>query len=277
MAQSLSEGFKTLCYRPAYRNCMKLTFDRQRATAYKSQSQKVRVLTEQWVDESIFCPNCGHLDINKYPNNQPVADFYCSNCKEDYELKSKQDGIGTKIVDGAYRTMIERLQDSNNPNLFLLNYNLQNFEVVNFLVIPKHFFIPDIIEKRKPLSQTARRAGWIGCNILLQSIPQTGKIFFIKNRGIEPKEKVLAEWQKTLFLREEKEISAKGWLMDIMVCVEKLGQKEFSLDEVYAFENELSRKHPENRHIKDKIRQQLQLLRDKGYLKFIKRGHYRRA
>lgn len=256
---------------------MKLTFDTQLAVAYKSRSQKVRVLTEHWVNESVFCPNCGHLDIDKYPNNQPVADFYCSNCKEDYELKSKQDGIGTKIVDGAYRTMIERLQDSNNPNFFLLNYNLQNFEVLNFLVIPKHFFIPDIIEKRKPLSQTARRAGWIGCNILVQSIPQTGKIFFVKNRGIEPKEKVLAEWQKTLFLREEKEISAKGWLMDIMICVEKLGQKEFSLDEVYAFENELSRKHPENHHIEDKIRQQLQVLRDKGYLEFIKRGHYRLA
>jgi len=254
---------------------MKLTFDTQLAFAYKSQSQRARILTEQWVNESIFCPNCGHLHIDKYPNNQPVADFFCSNCKEDYELKSKQDGIGAKIVDGAYRTMIERLQDSNNPNFFLLNYNLQNLEVMNLFVIPKHFFIPDIIEKRKPLSQTARRAGWIGCNILLQSIPQTGKIFFVKNRGIEPKEKVLAEWQKTLFLREEKEVSAKGWLMDIMVCVEKLGQKEFFLDDVYAFESELSRKHPENRHIKDKIRQQLQVLRDRGYLRFIKPGHYR--
>ncbi len=254
---------------------MKLIFDTQLAFGYKSQSQRARVLTEKWVNESVFCPNCGHLHIDKYPNNQPVADFYCSNCKEDYELKSKQDGIGARIVDGAYRTMIERLQDNNNPNFFLLNYNLQNLEVVNFFVIPKHFFIPDIIEKRKPLSRTARRAGWVGCNILLQSIPQNGKIFFVKNRGIEPKKKVLAEWQKTLFLREEKEVSARGWLMDIMMCVEKLGQDEFSLDEVYAFENELSKKHPENRHIKDKIRQQLQLLRDSGYLRFMKRGHYR--
>ena len=165
---------------------MKLAFDLQLANNYKNQSQKARVLTEQWVDNSVFCPNCGQLKIDKYPNNQSVADFYCSNCKEDYELKSKQDGIGTRIVDGAYRTMIERLQSSNNPNFFLLNYDLQNFEVRNFLVIPKHFFIPEIIEKRKPLALTARRAGWIGCNILLQSIPQTGKIFFIKDKKIRP-------------------------------------------------------------------------------------------
>jgi len=149
---------------------MKLTFDEKLAENYKNVSQKVRVLTEQWVDNSVFCPNCGHLNIDKYPNNQPVADFYCSNCREDYELKSKQNAIGTKIVDGAYRTMLERLTSSNNPNFFLLNYDLANLEVINFLVIPKHFFVPTIIEKRKPLVPTARRAGWIGCNIVLKSI-----------------------------------------------------------------------------------------------------------
>lgn len=254
---------------------MKLFFDVSIANEYKSPSQRARVLTENWVDREIFCPNCGQLNIDKYENNRPVADFYCSNCKEEYELKSKQTGIGTKIVDGAYHTMIERLQDSNNPNFFFLNYDLKNFEVKNFLVIPKQFFIPEIIEKRKPLSTTARRAGWTGCNILLKSIPQTGKIFFIRNNQIEPKEKVLAKWQKTLFLREEKEIKAKGWLLDIMMCVDKLGHEDFTLDKVYAFEFALSAKHPDNHHIKEKIRQQLQILRNKGYLEFTRRGNYR--
>ena len=254
---------------------MKLNFDEQLATNYKSSSQKVRVLTEQWVDNSIFCPNCGRLDIDKYPNNKPVADFYCSNCREDYELKSKQSTIGAKIVDGAYRTMLERLSGSNNPNLFLLNYDLLNLEVTNFLVIPKHFFVPEIIEKRRPLAATARRAGWTGCNILLRSIPQTGKIFFIRNKRIVAKEKVLAEWQKTIFLREEKRISIKSWLIDTMRCIEKLGKNEFSLEDMYAFEKELSKLHPENKHLKDKIRQQLQVLRDKGYVEFIRRGNYR--
>lgn len=251
-----------------------LLLDQKIADRYKSQSQKIRVLTENWVNNQIFCPNCGQLKIDKFSNNKPVADFICLNCKEEYELKSKKDFIGLKIVDGAYRTMIERLSESNNPNFFLLSYDLINFEIINFLVIPKHFFMPAIIEKRKPLSETARRAGWVGCNILLQGIPQSGKIFFIKNREIEPKEKVISEWQKTLFLRQEKEISAKGWLLDIMNCVERYRGKEFSLRALYIFENELSRKHPENKHIKDKIRQQLQILRDKGYLEFIAKGKY---
>jgi len=254
---------------------MKLTFNTKLAEDYRSPSQKARILTEAWVGDSIFCPNCGYIDLGKYENNKPVGDFYCQNCNEDYELKSKRDSMGNKIVDGAYHTMLDRLASSSNPNFFLLNYNLVSLEVVNFLVIPKHFFVPKIIEKRKPLTSTARRAGWIGCNILLQGIPSTGKIFFVKNKQVKPKEKVLAEWKKTLFLREEKEVSTKGWMLDVMRCVERLARKEFSLDDIYMFESELSKLYPENKHIKDKMRQQLQVLRDKGYLEFLGKGIYR--
>jgi len=253
---------------------MQLKFNTKLSEKYKSNSQKARVLTENWVDDFAYCPNCGYIDLEKYKNNKPVADFYCLNCKEDYELKGKQDGVGTKIIDGAYRTMIERLQSSNNPNFFLLNYDLHNFEVRDFFVIPKHFFVPEIIEKRKPLSSIARRTGWIGCNILLNNIPQTGKIFFIRNKQIVSKKEVLIGWKKTLFLKEEKEILVKGWLIDIMRCIEKLKKQKFKLEDMYAFEKELTILHPENKHVKDKIRQQLQYLRNKGFIKFISRGYY---
>lgn len=252
---------------------MKLTFDENLVTNYKSASQKARILTEHWVDNYVYCPNCGHI-IDKYPNNRPVADFLCQNCREDYELKSKQNFIGSKIVDGAYQKMIKRLQAINNPNLFLLNYDLKDLSVLNFFVIPKHFFIPKIIEKRKPLTETACRAGWIGCNILLKNIPEIGKIYYVKNGIIKSKEKVLTEWRKTLFLREEKNFVEKGWLLDIMRCIEKLERQKFSLNDIYFFEKELKLLYPDNHHIKDKIRQQLQVLRDKGYLEFVGNGNY---
>ncbi|MCQ9206214.1 MAG: restriction endonuclease [Omnitrophica bacterium] len=253
---------------------MQLAFDILIANRYKSQPQRIRVLTENWVKDEIFCPNCGNI-ISCYENNRPVADFYCTNCHEDYELKSKKNPMGKKIVDGAYKTMIERLQSANNPNFFFLNYNIQNYETLNFLVIPKHFFTPTIIEKRKPLSQNARRAGWIGCNILLQNIPQSGKIFYVKNGKIENKKSVIEKWHRTLFLRESKRADLKGWILDIMNCIDKIGKREFSLNDVYTFEKLLKQKHPNNKHVKDKIRQQLQFLRDKGYLDFVARGKYR--
>ena len=252
---------------------MQINLNRKTAEIYTSNSQKVRVMTEAWVDNEIFCPNCGN-NITSYENNRPVADFHCSNCKEEYELKSKKESIGNKIVDGAYHTMIERLHETNNPNFFLLNYDLHNFEVINFLVIPKHFFTPEIIEKRNPLAPTARRAGWVGCNILLQNIPHSGKIFYIKNKQLEPKNRILKTWNKTLFLRESKKVDLKGWTLDIMNCIDKLGKKKFTLDDLYAFENSLAQKYQKNKHIKEKIRQQIQFLRDKGYLDFVSRGHY---
>jgi type II restriction enzyme len=241
---------------------------------YNSNSQKIRVLTESWVNKYIYCPSCGN-SIDKYENNKPVADFYCSKCNEDYELKSKKDKIDKKIVDGAYASMIERLQSDSNPNFFFLTYDKNSFNIINFLVIPKHFFIPEIIEKRKPLSSTARRAGWVGCNILLDAIPQSGKIFYIKNGKEENKEKILDDWKKTSFLRYTNDFKSKGWLLDIMHCIDKINKKDFSLNDIYVFEKYLKSKHPQNNNIKAKIRQQLQILRDRGFLTFENRGKYK--
>lgn len=196
-------------------------------------------------------------------------------CQEDYELKSKKDNIGKKIVDGAYSTMIQRLQSDSNPNFFFLNYDKNNLNVTNFIVIPKHFFIPEIIEKRKPLSPTARRSGWVGCNILLYKIPESGKIFYIKNGKEESKERILDDWNKTSFLKQSTNLQSKGWLLDILMCIDKINKSQFNLSDIYKFEKYLKMKHPENINIQAKIRQQLQVLRDKGYLTFVSRGRYK--
>ena len=62
-----------------------------------------------------------------------------------------------------------------------------------------------------------------------------------------------------------------------MRCVEGLGRAAFTLDEVYACEAELSALYPANRNVRPKIRQQLQVLRDQGYIAFLGRGRYRLA
>jgi type II restriction enzyme len=42
------------------------------------------------------------------------------------------------------------------------------------------------------------------------------------------------------------------------------------------FENHFKEKYPNNNFIKDKIRQQLQQLRDKGIIEFIGNGKYKK-
>ncbi|MGD0563108.1 MAG: DpnI domain-containing protein [Roseiarcus sp.] len=252
---------------------MKLGFEESRQAAYDSGSQKARVLTEAWASTQAFCPNCGAERLSKFQNNRPVADLYCANCNEEFELKSQKAKFGPRVLDGAYRTMRERLAAQNNPNLMLLNYSPAT-GVDNLLVVPKHFFVTEIIEERKPLGESARRAGWIGCNILLSRVPDAGKIYVVRDRIVLDRQSVLDQWRKTLFLREESAAS-RGWLLNVLKCVEDMGAREFDLDEVYAFETRLSGLYPMNRHVRQKIRQQLQVLRDRGYLEFLGRGRYR--
>lgn len=254
-------------------NALKLGFEEEQAV-YESPSQNIRAMTETWAKNWLFCPNCGNQTLDKLPNNRPAADLACPKCQEEFELKSQRAKFGKKVLDGAYDALIKRLASANNPNFFFLNYSSRALKVENLIVVPKHFFTTDIIEKRKPLSPTARRAGWTGCNILLDSVPNAGKIFIVKQSVPEPRDSVIASWQETLFLRKE-EPDARGWLLDVMRCVDNLEKPEFELAEVYAFENYLSAIYPNNSNVRPKIRQQLQRLRDVGYLDFISRGRYR--
>ncbi|MEW6413314.1 MAG: DpnI domain-containing protein [Candidatus Zixiibacteriota bacterium] len=253
---------------------MRTTFNLKLAKYYKSPSQQIRIMSEAWVASEVYCPGCG-LNVEQYEPGRPVADFFCAGCREDYELKSKKSKIGRKIIDGAFDSMMQRVGSDTAPNFFMLTYEPAVFEVTNLMVIPRHFFSHQIIEKRKPLAGTARRAGWVGCNICINRIPDSGKLYYIKQNKIIPKELVIRRFNKTAFLRESRNTESRGWLIDIMSCLDSLGKQEFSLQDVYKFESVLAAGHPSNKHIKDKIRQQLQVLRDRGYLEFVSPGRYR--
>ncbi|MEP7230785.1 MAG: DpnI domain-containing protein [Ginsengibacter sp.] len=254
---------------------MNLKFDLTLSNGYISNSQIARVLTESWVKQNVYCPSCGNNELDQFGNNSPVADFLCIECKSEYELKSKKDSFTTRIVDGAYRSMIERLNAENNPHFFFLHYSSKILEVLNFLVIPKHYFINDIIEKRPPLSSDAKRSGWVGCNILLTGIPDSGKIFFIRNGELINKKTVIETWAKTEFLVNQKKES-RGWIIEILKIIERIPSQEFKLKDVYMFEKYLKEKFPNNNFIRDKIRQQLQVLRNKGILEFKGYGNYKK-
>lgn len=254
---------------------MNLNFNTKLAIGYSSNSQIVRILTENWVKENSYCPCCGNLPLNEFKNNSPVADFYCNSCSEEFELKSKNGNLTNTITDGAYSTMIERINSNQNPNFFFLTYT-KKWTVNDFLIIPKQFFTPEIIIKRKPLAETARRAGWIGCNIDISKVAEAGRVFLVKQEKILNKSEVKDTFNKTLFLRD-KGSESKGWILDVLQSIDSINKNNFTLDEVYQFESKLKQKYPNNNFIKDKIRQQLQILRDKGIIEFTSRGNYKKV
>lgn len=243
-------------------------------TPFEGPTQNARVWTEHWVRNHLFCPNCGASRVRQFVGNRPVADFFCSDCREEYELKSQKGRFGPRVTDGAFRTMCERVASANNPSLILLNYDAVRRTVTNLFFVPKHFFVREVIQPRKPLAPTARRAGWIGCNILLSEIPDAGKIYVVRDGEQVSRSLVISRWRSTSFLREQSAI-ARGWLVEVMKAIDAVGRPEFALADIYSQEAQLETVYPDNRNVRPKIRQQLQVLRDRGYLDFLGRGRYR--
>lgn len=186
----------------------------------------------------------------------------------------KTDTFHRIIPNGSYHTIIDRITSLNNPHLFVMSY--YNLCVNNLILIPNFFFVPNVIIKRTPLGENARRAGWEGSNIDIRLIPSSAKIPIIRNSEVMPQPKVMAQFNylKTL---QTKSMSARGWMIDTMKCIDKIPNDVFQLSDIYQFENELRTKYPNNNFIKDKLRQQLQLLRDKGLIEFVSRGIYKKV
>jgi type II restriction enzyme len=141
------------------------------------------------------------------------------------------------------------------------------------MLIPSFLFNASAIQKRKPLAATARRAGWIGCNVLLSAIPDLGKLRIVEDGSITAPPTVRGKYQR---LRPLAHLAPKvrGWTLDVLRIVQSLNQREFMLADVYAYEEQLHAVHPDNRNIRPKIRQQLQVLRDFGMLAFQGKGRY---
>ncbi len=238
---------------------------------YKSKSQIARILSEKWFYKEMYCPICLNSKVKIFPNNNKVSDFVCENCKNEYQLKSSKKKFNKKIVDGNYNTMISFIEKNKTPNFTLLQYS-EDWIVKNLDLIPKFFINKNIIEKRKPLSSKAKRKGWIGCNILLEKIPESGKIKIIKNEKVIDKKIVNKKVRKVFFISYKKD---KSWISTILKIVEEQKQT-FTLKEMYKYKSYLKELFPENNNIKAKIRQQLQILRDNKIIEFKEKGVYKK-
>jgi hypothetical protein len=60
----------------------------------------------------------------------------------------------------------------------------------------------------------------------------------------------------------------------VLQLVNERSSAEFTIDDVYNYVDEFSTRFPRNRHVKEKLRQTLQRLRDDKLLLFHGGGHY---
>ena len=252
---------------------MELNCDLSAAVGYTSPLQISRVLSEAWFRRNGFCLACEREALEPTANNTKACDFVCGNCSGGYELKTFRRKPVKRLIDGAYGALISRLQNGVAPTLMLMERS-SGWNISGLTAIHPLFLTPDIVEKRKPLSSTARRAGWVGCNIRLDLMGNDATIDIIKGGVSRPRESVREQFRKFNRLQEVP-LERRGWMTLTLSVLRALRRSEFSLGEVYSREHFFSSVYPNNRNIRAKVRQQLQALRDLGYLEFCGAGTYR--
>ena len=277
------------------------------ATRFTSGSQRARVVTESWGESNLYCPNCSSPKLTWLEPGHPASDYSCPRCEFWFQLKSQKSRIGDSITDGAYAAMMNAIRHDELPSFYFMQYDLVTWSVRNLLLVPHFAFPPSAIIKRPPLSPTARRAGWIGCNFNLSRIPAEARIWLVtttaqSGAGVSPAQRArqrepfagsadagrrdacptliatpeeVREKFKRVKPLKNISITQRGWTLDVLNGVRSLGKKEFTNTDAYTLAGQLEQLHPDNRHVRDKIRQQLQVLRDAGLLIHVGSGVWR--
>ena len=236
-------------------------------------------MTEDWATKNPFCIACPSDRVLSEPANTPVRDYTCPCCGAAYQLKSKSAPFGRIVQNSAYGPKMAAIEEGRAPHYVFMQYSRITWSVTDLFVVPGHFISPAVIQQRRPLTTSARRAGWIGSNILLGRLPPEARVSVVSRGSARESGEVRDDWRQYAFLQSDRR-GRGGWGADTLLCVRTLqrgtGIREFTLQGFYArFKEDLASWHPANRHVEAKIRQQLQVLRDGGVLLFLGRGRYR--
>lgn len=145
---------------------------------WKSESRIIGEACEDYVKNKMKCIRCNNNNFEKYKKNEKSKDLICVSCNQKYQIKAKSathkkvDNIKSKkkfkTIGGDYSTTLNNINDK--IDYLIILYEKQSYTILNILYITNENINSNCIIPRKPLSSTAKRAGWQGCNILFDNI-----------------------------------------------------------------------------------------------------------
>lgn len=209
---------------------MALICDSSVASNYTSPSQRARVISECWFQSYSYCLACDADSLIRSAPNTIATDFKCPACGHSYELKTFRKRPSKSLIDGAYSSLISRINAGLPPTLCLLERN-EAWEINSLTAIHSSLLTPWAVQPRPPLKATAKRAGWVGCNIRLDRIPPDGEIAIIADGIEESRRETRRRFQRFLPLSN---ISAeqRGWTGLTLTVIRQLQKTNFSLKDL---------------------------------------------
>lgn len=135
--------------------------------------QKLGEFGERLVTKTCSCPKCKKpKTLRRLPNNFKCADVICDFCGYLAQVKSKStkdiESLPAQILGAAWAPQEQRMQAGIYFPLFLVLVS-ESRNAIYYLSADHQF--PEMFVPRKPLSDSARRAGWQGFYYDLSAIP----------------------------------------------------------------------------------------------------------
>jgi type II restriction enzyme len=229
--------------------------------------QNVRGVAETWGEHNLYCPNCPSPRLTRPAQNSAPGDFSCPDCGFQFQLKGQKMRFSSDIADGIYATTLRAVKNNDAPAFFFVHYDLPTWTVRDVLLVPGFAIPPSAITKRK---------SGASCNITLSRIPLDARIPIVttikaSRSGdtecimISRMEEVRAKFKRLTPLADIAS-GQRALALDVLNIIRRLKKTEFTSADFYPFERELKKLHAGQRNLRDKIRRQLQVLRNAGFL-----------
>ena len=145
----------------------------------KNWTNKSRIVGEAIEDcvITLACPICNEKALSKYKPNKKSKDVKCINCNCQIQIKgakfTKKKKTSLKLLGAEYKTTCASIRENNVHYLVVLysviddSYTINEIYFIDCMDINESCIIP-----RKPLSTTAKRAGWQGCTLVFNIFKQ---------------------------------------------------------------------------------------------------------
>tara|TARA_B100000214_G_C23592614_1_gene457012 strand:+ start:48 stop:491 length:444 start_codon:yes stop_codon:yes gene_type:complete len=129
-----------------------------------TENQKLGNFGEELIRKKFDCPQCKReKTLKKLPPNFKCADIICDFCGYLAQVKTKNvtdiDKFPATILGAAWKPQKERMDAGIYFPLFVVLKNKRKFSVFYLASDLQH---EEMFIKRKPLSKSAKRAGWQG-------------------------------------------------------------------------------------------------------------------
>lgn len=130
-----------------------------------TKKQELGELGEYLVTKKCDCPKCKRKNtLRQLRKNFKCADIICDFCGFLAQVKARRtaniESVPSTILGAAWGPQKERMDAGNYFSLYIVFVNKDNPKDFSIFFLPAELQEPEMFVPRKPLSETARRAGW---------------------------------------------------------------------------------------------------------------------